>query len=182
MKFFDKISLKIYSVIVFVLTVALGLFAIKLLNMEDVVKAFESFTEDYLWQSIIFLGLIAIWSLRNIVYGGRGLSERYNGILLENQNGKLLITKESLCNLVDTVVKQNENISNVSTKLDFDENNNLNVFLEFSVDIEAPVKDVTSDVQDKIKNAVKKATDIEIKEINIKIKNIEQITIVQGEI
>ena len=181
MKIFDKISFKIYSLIILVISIALGVFAIKIVDISDIAKHFENFADDYMWQTLIILGVFAIWSLRNIFYGGKGLSNRVNGILLENQNGKLLITKESLCNLVDNVVKQNPDISNVSTKLDFDENNNLNIFLDFSVNIDASVKNVTSDVQEKIKIAVKKATDLDIKEINIKIKNIEQITIMQGE-
>lgn len=181
MKVFDKISFKLYSLIVLVLVVVLAVVAIKIVEVDKLVEIYNDFTEEYLWQTMIGLGIFAIWSLRNIFYGGKGYAERSNGILLENQNGKLLITKESISNLIDTVVKKNRDISNVSTKIEFDENSNLNVFLEFSVNIDASVKDVTSSVQAEVKDAVKRATDIDIKEINIKVRNIEQITIVQGE-
>jgi len=182
MKIFDKISFKIYSLIILIISVVLGIVVLKFVSLTDLAESFEKFSEDYVWQSLIVLGVLIIWSLRNVIYGGKGLIERSDGILLENQNGKLLITKDSINNLIETVVGQNPNISSPSTRIEFDENNNLNVFLTFSVNIDASVKDVTADIQTKIKNAVKKATDIDIKEINIKIKNIEQLTIIQGEI
>lgn len=179
MKFFDKFSLKIFSLIIFAITIIVGLAVVEILSVSEIVSYCEKIINEYFYIVIIVAVVLAIWSIRNIINGGKSSSENSSGILLENKNGKLLITKESINNLIETVVAEHKDVSNVSTKLDFDENNNILVFLNFSVNIGASVKDVTADIQTKIKDSVKKATDLDIKEINIKIKNIEQLGGVQ---
>ena len=160
MKFFDKFSLKIFSLIIFAITIIVGLAVVEILSVSEIVSYCEKIINEYFYIVIIVAVVLAIWSIRNIINGGKSSSENSSGILLENKNGKLLITKESINNLIETVVAENKDVSNVSTKLDFD-------------------KDVTADIQTKIKDSVKKATDLDIKEINIKIKNIEQLGGVQ---
>ena len=175
MKFFDKFSLKLYSLIVLVISVIVGIAAVEIITISDMADFCQSIVDEYFYIVIATVAVLIVWSIRNIINGGKNSKENSSGILLENKNGKLLITKESINNLIETVVQQNKEVSNVTTKLDFDENNNIVVFLNFSVDIGASVKDITADIQTKIKDSVKKATDLDIKEINIKIKNIEQL-------
>ena len=45
----------------------------------------------------------------------------------------------------------------------------------------AIIKELSTNLQSKIKDSIKKATDLEVKEVNIKVKNIEPVKeIVQG--
>lgn len=179
MNLFDKLSFKIYSIIILMISIIFGITLTNIINISDIADVLEDFVSEYFWATLVItLGLI-VWSIRNIIYGGSTRRETSSGILLENNNGKLLITRESISNLIETVVRENSKISNVSTRLEFDENNNINVFLNFSVDTGTSVKDITTDIQKKIKDTVKKSTDLDIKEINIKIKNIEQIDMVK---
>ena len=175
MKFFDKFSLKIYSLIMLAISIIIGIAAVEIISFSDITDFCKNITNEYFYAVIAVVAILIVWSIRNVINGGKGSNENSSGVLLENKNGKLLITKESINNLIETVVQQNKDVSNVNTKLDFDENNNILVFLNFSVNIGASVKDVTSDIQTKIKDSVKRTTDLDIKEINIKIKNIEQL-------
>ena len=79
-----------------------------------------------------------------------------NGILLENSNGKLLITKETIENLVNAVVKGFDSAEEVTTKIDLDKENNLTVNVNLVVKENAVIKELTSNLQTKIKEAVKK--------------------------
>ena len=109
-----------------------------------------------------------------IVYNGIDEKEEYkNGILLENSNGKLLITKETIENLVNAVVKGFDSAEDVSTKIELDQENNLKVFVNLSVKENAVIKELSTNLQNKIKEAIKKSSDLEVKEVNIKVKNIE---------
>lgn len=177
MKFFDRFSYKIFSLIVLAISIVLGLAIVNVISFESIIENVNNLVDQYFLAAIIIIAVIIVWSVRNVINGGKSLRETSSGILLENQNGKLLITRESISNLIETVAGENKDISNVSTKLDFDENNNISVFLNFSVGLDASVKDVTADIQTKIKDSVKKATDLDIKEINIKIRNIEKLEV-----
>ena len=96
-----------------------------------------------------------------------------NGILLENADGKLLITKDTLENLVNNVVKGFESAENVTTRVELDKENNVKVFVNLSVKENAIIKELSTNLQTKIKTTIKKTSDLEVKEVNIKVKDIE---------
>ena len=106
--------------------------------------------------------------------------------MLENSNGKLLITRETIENLVNGVVKGFDSAEDVTTKIELDKENNLNVFVNLTVKENAVIKELSTNLQNKIKDTIKKASDLEVKEVNIKVKNIEPVkdieqTTIEGE-
>ena len=101
--------------------------------------------------------------------------ESKNGILLENSNGKLLITKETIENLVNAVVKGFDSAENVTTRVELDKENNVKVFVNLSVKENAIIKELSTNLQTKIKTTIKKTSDLEVKEVNIKVKDIEPV-------
>ena len=121
--------------------------------------------------SIIFI-LLAI---RCIFFdsSAKEKEEYKNGILLENENGKLLITKETIENLVNTVVKGFDSAEDVTTRIELDKENNVRVFVNLSVKENAVIKELSANLQSKIKESIKKSSDLDVKEVNIKVKNIE---------
>ena len=98
-----------------------------------------------------------------------------NGVLLENSDGKLLITKDTLENLVNGVVKGFDSAENVTTKVELDKENNVKVFVNLSVRENAIIKELSTNLQTKIKTTIKKTSDLEVKEVNIKVKDIEPV-------
>ena len=58
--------------------------------------------------------------------------------------------------------------------MDIDQNNEVYVNLTINVQKETVIKEVSTKLQNKIKESVKKATDLEIKEINIKVNDVEK--------
>ena len=99
-------------------------------------------------------------------------NESKNSILLENSDGKLLITRETLEILVDGVVKGFAGAENVASKVEVDEESNVRVFINMEVKENVVIKDLSSNIQTKIKEAIKKTSDLSVKEVNIKVKNI----------
>ena len=53
-----------------------------------------------------------------------------------------------------------------------DKENNVNVFVNLTVTNDAVIKDLSVNLQNDIKQKVKNATDLEVKEVNIKIKDV----------
>ena len=94
--------------------------------------------------------------------------------LLANDNGKLMISKETIENLVEAVTKEYKEAKDVSSRVELDKNNNVNIYVNLVVGSETIIKDLTVDLQNRIKEKVKQSADLEVKEVNITIKKAVQ--------
>ena len=81
-------------------------------------------------------------------------------------------------NLVKSVVSGFDSAENVSTKVELDKENNVRVFVNMSVKENAIIKELSTNLQTKIKSTIKKTSDLEVKEVNIRVKDIEPEKIV----
>ena len=91
---------------------------------------------------------------------------------MQNDNGKLLISKPTIENIVKSVVNGFESVEDVSVEIELDNVNNLIVNVNLVVSQNVIIKEITLNMQNKIKEAIKKTSDLEVKEVNVKIKNI----------
>ena len=94
------------------------------------------------------------------------------GILLENESGKLLITRDTIENLVNGVAKGFENTQSVTTKVILDKQNTLKVFVSLVVLQNTVINELSVNLQNRIKEVVKNATGLEVRAIDVKIKNV----------
>lgn len=177
MKTIEKIALALFSTLILIISVIFCLLIFGWLDInfmgDVIVRTINDSTSSniVLGLSIVFI-LLAI---RCIFFDSsdKQKNEYKNGILLENSNGKLLITKETIENLVNRVVKSFNSVENVTTKIELDKENNVKVYVNINVGENAVIKELSTNLQTKIKDAIKKTTDLEAKEVNIKVKNIE---------
>ena len=95
-----------------------------------------------------------------------------NGILIENENGKLLISKDTIQNLVSGVAQGFENTKEVTSKVILTKDNQINIDVTLFVEEEAIIKELSNKLQLKIKEIIKQSIDIDIQQVNIKVKNI----------
>ena len=140
----------------------------------DIFDDMFSFFNENIIATICICLLLALWSIANIFFKSDSNSEISNGVLLENENGSLLITKDSICNLVDSVLKKNTDIKDSNVKIEFDQNKDIMINIVAVIKDNVVIKDTSSRLQENIKLTVKKATDLDVSNINIKIKNVEQ--------
>ena len=176
MKFLNKVALFVFSWIVLILSIVLCGVIFGWINMGHI----EFFVANLLYAdtaSKIVLGFLIVFILlavktifftTNYSIGGK----EGQGVLLENENGKLMISKETLENLVNSVAKDFEGTEEIHTRIELDKNNNVNVYANLVVSTDVVIKDLSSNLQNKVKEKVKNATDLEVKEVNIKIKNV----------
>ena len=123
--------------------------------------------------STVVLGLILL-SIKCIFFDSTSKEEikERQGVLLQNESGKLLISKETIENLVNSVALNFQNAEDVTTRVELDSDNNVKVFVNLIVSEEAVIKELSSKLQQKIKEKVKMATDLEVKEVNITVKKV----------
>lgn len=85
-----------------------------------------------------------------------------------------MISKETIENLVEVVTKEYKTAKDVSSRVQLDKDNNVNIFVNLVVSSDTVIKDLSVDLQNKIKSKVKETTDLDVKEVNINVKKVTQ--------
>ncbi len=177
MKFLNRLILIIYSWLMLIISILLCLVIFRIIPIGQVEGFFEYAVYDLAsTHTKVLLGACLVFillSLKCIFFGTKPKTpSESQGVLLENDNGKLMITRETLENLVNSVAKGFEGTEEVHTKIELDRENNVNVYANLIVSTDVVIKELSTDLQNKIKEKVKNATDLEVKEVNIKVKNV----------
>ena len=174
MKFLDKLVLKIFSIIILAVTIAIILIMTGIVSPEEIVKPVVSVLDGENSLKIIIgvLAVLMLLAIKGLFFTSKPESNGKEGIVLENTSGKLVISKESLENLIASVTKEVPGAETVASRTILDRNKNLIVYVTAIVSKDVMLKDVSNELQRKIKDAMKRTADLEVKEVNIKIKNI----------
>lgn len=176
MKILEKITLIIYSNIMLILSIILCLLVFGWLDIglvgDIVTKIIVGGTSSkiLLGVSVVFI-LLSIKCIFFDATSREQIKER-QGVLLENESGKLMISKETIENLVNSVALNFQSAEDVNTRVELDKENNVRVFVNLIVNEEAVIKDLSANLQTRIKEKVKTATDLEVKEVNITVKKV----------
>ena len=178
MKTLEKITLIIYSNIMLILAVILCLLVFGWLDMDLVGNMIHSIVVGDT-SSKILLGVSVVFillSIKCIFFDSTSreqIKER-QGVLLENESGKLMISKETIENLVNSVALNFQSAEDVTTRVELDRENNVKVYVNLIINSNAVIKDLSANLQEKIKEKIKTATDLEVKEVNITVKKVAQ--------
>lgn len=134
----------------------------------------ENMIEGEFWSKIFFaiFVFLTIISVKEIAFGEKVSKEGKEGLILENESGKLIISKESLENLISGVGKEIEGVESISSRTFIDIERNVVVEANVVVGREVAIKNISTELQREIKTALKQTADLDVKFVNIKIKNI----------
>lgn len=176
MKILDKIGLVIFSSIILLMSLAIILTIAGWIELDIIIDTIEIALTGGIERKII-IGLAIVFillAIKCIFFNSdtKSTSSSRDGILLENDNGKLLVSRDTIESLANSVVKNYETAQNVTTKVELDDVNNVNVFVTLFVYPDAIIKDLTISLQKDIKETIKKSLDLDVKDVNVKIKNI----------
>lgn len=174
MKVINRISLVIFSIIILALSLVTAFVITGWLEIDLISNfAMEVFSNKV--TGSISLGLAILFSIlavKCIFFSSNSKEKSKEGILLENENGKLLVSKDTIESITQTVIKNFESVENATTRIDVDSENKIGIFITLSVYSEAIIKDLAAKIQSDVKTAVKNSLDLEIKEVNVRIKNV----------
>ena len=134
----------------------------------------EEMIEGEFWSKILFavFAILAIFSVKEIAFGEKVSKEGREGLVLENESGKLIISKESLENLIVGVGKEIEGAESITSRTFIDIEKNVVVDVNVVVGRDVVLKDISTELQKRVKVALKQTADLDVKYVNIKIKNI----------
>ena len=175
MKFLNKLTLVLYSWIILVVAIILCTLVFGWIDLGQVENYVENVLNGEISSNIV-LGVSVVFILLSLksIFFNTYTSDDYDGqgVLLENESGKLMISIETLESLVNSVAKGFGGTEEIKTRIELDKENNVNIFVNLIVGTDAVIKDLSSNLQKKIKEKIKSATDLEVKEVDIKIKNV----------
>ena len=176
MKILDRIALVLFSIIILVISLSLCIIVSGWLDLDIVTDGLKFMVSNEILARItIAISIVLIiLALKCIFFNpyAKESSKSKDGILLENDNGKLLVSRDTIENLTNSVVKTFETAQTVMTKVDLDEENNVKIYITLSVYPEAVIKDLATKLQNDVKAAIKKSLDLDVQSVNVRIKNI----------
>lgn len=177
MKFLERFTLITYSLIILTLSVIISLLIFNWMNFQTVTEMFHALLTGSL-SSKITLGICVLFillSIKCIFFDEKSkeVLREAQGILLKNENGQLMISKETIDNMVKNAVLGFENVKQCDTKIDVNESNQLKITLFLTVNENVIIKELASNLQTKIKEDVKKASDLDVQEVNVKIMGLQ---------
>lgn len=178
MKFLEKLSLVIFSIIVLVLSVILVLIGFNFVEQSVfsilISKVMMSAQGTYIMIGIcVVLIMLAIKCLFFSDSTALKRDKSEDGVLLQNEDGKLLITRSTLENLVNGVLYEYSEIENAETNVIIDKENNVIIDVALNVAEGTVLKNLSAKLQNEIKERIRETTDLEVNAVDIEIHNVE---------
>ena len=178
MKLIDKVIYFIFSTIVLAIVVIVFM---GLLNIGGVNHIFSfiggmpnmNFTQEQMTYIIIVGILFIIMAIKGILFQSK-LEENKDAIILENSSGKLIISRRTLENLVKDISNGVKGVENSAARVNVEKDTDLIISIDIVVK-EGSIKDITKKLQEDVKIAIKKASDLNVSEVNVNIKNIKKL-------
>ena len=177
MKFLERFTLIVYSFVILLLSVILTLLIFNWIDFSIVTEMVKALITGDL-SSKITLGISIIFILLSIkcMFFDEKSKEKVKetqGVLLKNENGQLMISKESIDNMVKNTVMGFDNIKHCNTKVDVNSENQLRITLFLVVNENVVIKELASSLQRKVKEDVKRISDLEVEEVNVKVTSLQ---------
>lgn len=175
MKFLDKLILFLFSTLILIFSV-LSIFTIVgwIDSTTVFVIATNALSNAKVCNVLIGINVVLILgAIKGIFFESNEKEENFrDGILLENEDGKLLITKDTLTSMVNSVVSSFEGVESQQSKIILDSNNDVSIILTLEVSNNAVIKELGNNIQVKVKDAIKKSLDVDVKNLDIRVKNV----------
>lgn len=176
MKVLDKIGLALFSTIVLIISVIICVLIFGWLNLADVNALMQAMLNDQASCNIVLAVAVIcmLLAIKCIFFEStpKEQKEMGDGVLLENENGKLIISKNTIQNLVTGVVKEFESATDASSSVRANKEGTLEIDVTIYADSNAIIKDLSTNLQNKVKEIIKKSLDIDVKSVNIKVKDV----------
>jgi len=173
MKFLERFTLIVYSFIILLLSVILSLLIFNWIDFGIVTEMVRALITGDI-SSKITLAVSVVFILLSIkcMFFDES-SKETQGILLKNENGQLMISKESIDNMVKNTVMGFDNIKHCNTKIDVNSENQLRITLFLVVNESVVIKELASNLQRKVKEDVKRVADLDVQEVNVKVTSLQ---------
>ena len=174
MKKLDKIILALFSVLIFLQSIFVICMIAGLININVISTFAQTLLEgDKSSKIILAIEIVCLLcSIKCIFFESGEKENKDQGVLMQNDNGKLLISKPTLESIVISVLKEFSDAEDVDVMVELDSTNNVIVNITLTVNKDVVIKELTLNIQNKVRETIKKTSDLEVKAVNVKVKNV----------
>ncbi len=179
MKILEKFVLMLYSLFILIISAIICLTIFKVIKIDQINFCIEYVRNDSAL-AVTILALSIIFMLLSIIFlffikNKKIKKSTATDILLENESGRLLISKSAIENAAKNIVKESLNLdTDMKVTVDIDPANNISIYISIMLDRSLKVRDLTLDLQLRIKSEIKENFGLEVKQVNIKIDSDEK--------
>jgi len=170
MKVLNKIFVAILTILmcasILALLISFNVFGVKELVLID------EFLTSNVYIHCLTIAISVILVVITVTYILSNNNNNSKPIILQGENGELIITRETIESIANNVTKAFTGTREISTRLYVNnkEEVSLNIFMQVEQGIE--ISELVKNLQISVKEEVKKITEIEVVNVNVKIKNI----------
>ena len=177
MKFLDKLGLALFSIIVLVIAIVLCLIGFGWMDptIFSILIGKVLISQTYTYIMIAVCIILMLLAIRCIFFSevDEKKEDDDSGILLQNEDGKLLITVETLKNMVNGVCKDFKEVIKSETGVSITKENEIIINVAIDVAHNTVLKNISSKLQTEIKKVIKLATGLDIQSVNVSIRNVD---------
>ena len=174
MKIIDRMALAIFSIIILVISVVCILVFFNFVNISvvfDIISA--GFSHDIggkviLGTSIVFI----LFALKCIFYDATSIEGNRTPVVINGENGQVVISSETIENISNSVIMGFAGAKEANSRIYINRNNEITIDTVIFVLPDTLIKDLAANIQTKIKDTIKRTSGLDLKEVNVKIKNI----------
>jgi len=179
MKILEKFVLILYSFLMLIVSAIICLILFKVISIDQIKDCIEYVQKDTaLVITLLAIAIVCILlSIRCLFFRKKKQIKKSNTteILLENESGRLLISKNAIENAAKNIVRESLHLNtDIKVTADIDPANNISIYIAVMLDRALNVRDLTLDLQLRIKNEIKNSFGLEVKQVNIKVDSDEK--------
>ena len=179
MKILEKFVLILYSLFMLIISTIICLIVFRVITLDQIEYCVKYVQEDTaLVITILAVAICCVLlSIRCLFFRKKKQIKKSNAtdILLENESGRLLISKNAIENAAKRIVRESLKLNTeIKVTADIDPANNISIYISVMLDRAVSVRDLTLDLQLKIKNEIKDSFGLEVKQVNIKVDSDEK--------
>lgn len=174
MKLLQEVALTLFAIIILVFVILSTVIMFNWLGLDAVNQFLQNMISNEN-AKIVLLILNIIFTILAFVcifYDSEKKNSTKDGVLLENEKGNLLISRNALIKLIEGVVNEFESVKLGGTHISLDKEGFLVINIQISVTKNVVIKDLSNNIQIKVKDAIKKSSDLDVKTVNIGIQSV----------
>lgn len=177
MKGFSKFVTLLFSFIVIVVSIVIILYVSGIINIgyiSDIIGIMDSSKDSRIITAFVF-GILGVLGVLMVASSDNSEDMAKGGLILPLEIGKVCISNQTFENIVVGVTKKYAQFKNIKVNVKVNEQGLvINVYTYITP--ETIVADVTAKLQQDIKISVLKQTTVEVKEVDIKVKGVIQVS------
>ena len=173
MRFLDKLISFIFNLFVIIVAVAVLLVVIDVVSYPVITGLLRDYVFNVDYRAIVLstVILVILAGLKVTVFSSALSNTSQKNIMVDTVHGKIQINQDTIENVAKNVIKDYDSIKDVHARMT-KAKNGINMYMMLAVYQNTNIKEVVTEVQDKVKKQIEATTSVIVRNVDVKIKNV----------